>query len=173
MSKGGQLAIAVLSVLVAFVWVFSSAEGTFVYYESIHDMMSAQQELASAKDRDRDLRVHGFVVEGSIERNVDAAEVWFAIQDKQQTAAADAAPDAARLAASEATPAALSSGSLRVVYSGIDVPDLFADGAEVVVEGRLGPDTFTATKIMAKCPSKYENAPEGPPATIADASADG
>ena len=48
-------------------------------------------------------------------------------------------------------------------YNGI-VPDTFKDGAEVVVQGRLGPDVFTVEPngIMAKCPSKYEPAPGTP-----------
>jgi cytochrome c-type biogenesis protein CcmE len=34
---------------------------------------------------------------------------------------------------------------------------------DVVVEGRLGRDgTFRATTLLAKCASRYENAPEGP-----------
>lgn len=47
-----------------------------------------------------------------------------------------------------------------VVYRGI-TPDTFADGVDVVVEGRLGHDgTFRATTLLAKCASRYENAPE-------------
>ena len=47
-----------------------------------------------------------------------------------------------------------------VTYRGI-APDTFTDGVEVVVEGRLGPDgTFRATTLLAKCASRYENAPE-------------
>ncbi len=40
-------------------------------------------------------------------------------------------------------------------------PDTFTDGVDVVVEGRLGRDnTFRATTLLAKCASRYENAPE-------------
>ena len=47
-----------------------------------------------------------------------------------------------------------------VVYRGI-TPDTFTDGVDVVVEGRLGHDgTFRATTLLAKCASRYENAPE-------------
>jgi len=47
-----------------------------------------------------------------------------------------------------------------VVYRGI-TPDTFTDGVDVVVEGRLGRDnTFRATTLLAKCASRYENAPE-------------
>ena len=49
-----------------------------------------------------------------------------------------------------------------VSYRGI-APDTFTDGVEVVVEGRLGPDgTFRATTLLAKCASRYENAPGQP-----------
>ena len=47
-----------------------------------------------------------------------------------------------------------------VVYRGI-APDTFTDGVEVVVEGRLGADgVFQATTLLAKCASRYENAPD-------------
>ena len=47
-----------------------------------------------------------------------------------------------------------------VSYKGI-APDTFTDGVDVVVEGRLHADgTFHATTLLAKCASRYENAPE-------------
>jgi cytochrome c-type biogenesis protein CcmE len=50
------------------------------------------------------------------------------------------------------------SGELPVTYQGAR-PDMFRDGAEVVVEGRLSPDgTFEARTMLLKCPSKYEEA---------------
>ena len=46
-----------------------------------------------------------------------------------------------------------------VVYRGI-APDTFTDSVDVVVGGRMGPDgTFQATELLAKCASRYENAP--------------
>jgi cytochrome c-type biogenesis protein CcmE len=49
-----------------------------------------------------------------------------------------------------------------VVYRGI-APDTFTDGVDVVVEGRMGEDgTFHATTLLAKCASRYENAPGQP-----------
>ena len=46
-----------------------------------------------------------------------------------------------------------------VIYRGI-IPDTFTDSVDVVVEGRLGRDgTFRATTLLAKCASRYENAP--------------
>jgi cytochrome c-type biogenesis protein CcmE len=53
---------------------------------------------------------------------------------------------------------------LKVVYSGSDpLPDTFKDGSQALADGRLGNDgVFQATKIQAKCASKYEAAPGKP-----------
>ena len=86
-------------------------------------------------------RVHGFVVEGSIERDLSAKVVRFRVRSTPESAGGS------------------SEDALPVVYSSLDTPDLFKDGAEVVVEGRLGGSslgTFEATHILAKCPSKFE-----------------
>ena len=41
------------------------------------------------------------------------------------------------------------------------IPDPFTDSVDVVLEGRLGRDgTFRATTLLAKCASRYENAPD-------------
>lgn len=55
---------------------------------------------------------------------------------------------------------------LKVVYSGIDpLPDTFRDGAQALADGKLGGDgVFRATRIQAKCASKYEaKPPQSPP----------
>lgn len=45
---------------------------------------------------------------------------------------------------------------LPVVYSGV-VPDTFDRATEVVVEGKLTTEgTFSASNVLAKCPSKYD-----------------
>ena len=54
---------------------------------------------------------------------------------------------------------------MNVVYTGTDpLPDTFRDGAQALADGRLQPDgTFHASKIQAKCASKYESKPGGKP----------
>ncbi len=48
-------------------------------------------------------------------------------------------------------------GTLDVEYDGI-VPDIFTDGVEAVVEGKLsGDNVFEADLLLAKCPTKYES----------------
>jgi cytochrome c-type biogenesis protein CcmE len=77
-------------------------------------------------------RVNGKVEAGTIVRLPTGQDVTFVMTDGRST--------------------------LPVVYHGI-VPDTFVDGADVVVEGSLGPDgTFQADTLLAKCPSKYEAA---------------
>jgi cytochrome c-type biogenesis protein CcmE len=47
-----------------------------------------------------------------------------------------------------------------VSYRGV-IPDTFTDSVDVVVEGRYHSDgTFVATTLLAKCASRYENAPD-------------
>jgi cytochrome c-type biogenesis protein CcmE len=80
------------------------------------------------------VKVGARVVKGSIVRAPSGREVSFQVTDGAQT--------------------------IPVVYRGI-APDTFTDGVDVVVEGRLGSDgTFHATTLLAKCASRYENAPE-------------
>ena len=48
--------------------------------------------------------------------------------------------------------------TLVVRFDSLETPDLFKDGAEVVVEGELAggaTPVFHATKVLAKCPSKF------------------
>ncbi len=129
MNKGAQIAFATLAAFAGLVWVIASGSadpGTFRYYQSVNEYLV---EPPAARQQ---LRVHGFVVEGSIAKNLSAGHVDFAI--------ADAVPGSV----------------LRVRLLDIEVPDLFRDGAEVVVEGRFEDRTFLAERVMAKCPSKYE-----------------
>ena len=50
---------------------------------------------------------------------------------------------------------------LKVVYNGIDpLPDTFRDGAQALADGKMGTDgVFHASKIQAKCASKYQAKP--------------
>ena len=79
------------------------------------------------------LRVAGDVAEGSIKRA--GRQVTFLLQQEAHT--------------------------LQVRYDGIEpLPDTFKDGAQAVADGKLGADgVFHASKIQAKCASKYEAKP--------------
>lgn len=110
----------------------SSIKSTGVYYLT-------PQELAAKISTDptfyeTGVKVGARVVPGSIRREPGGRQVRFAVSDGART--------------------------YPVVYRGI-APDTFTDGVDVVVEGRLGRDgTFRATTLLAKCASRYENAPD-------------
>jgi cytochrome c-type biogenesis protein CcmE len=90
------------------------------------------------KAQDQRTRVGGDVVPGSIVR--DAKEVRFTIHQGDL--------------------------KLNVVYKGIDpLPDTFKDGSQALADGKLRSDgVFQASKIQAKCASKYEAKPVQKPA---------
>ena len=133
-SKGVQIAVGAVLVASLLGWYASSQiEGaSFVYYQTLDEFRATGDESAS--------RVHGYVALGSIERDVAAKVVRFEVQNDPPHAGGSA------------------KGALRVVYASLETPDLFKDGAEVVVEGELsrGSAEFHATNVLAKCPSKFE-----------------
>ncbi len=141
MSTGVKIAIGAALVALLLGW-FGAAEireGSFVYYQTLDEFTSAQAVGESA-------RVHGYVAMGSIERDVDNKRVAFRVQND---------PPHGGHAADD---------PLRVVYASLETPDLFKDGAEVVVEGALRADgTFHASNVLAKCPSKFEAGGDAPP----------
>ena len=77
----------------------------------------------------RQLRVMGTVKDNSIVFNSDGS-IEFKIED--------------------------SGKEIFVQYKGI-IPDIFKDGVEAVVEGDFDGSVFTAKKLFAKCPTKYED----------------
>jgi cytochrome c-type biogenesis protein CcmE len=140
-SKGAQIAVGATLVAALVGWyAVSNLEGgaAFAYFQHLAEFQSRAAELAG-----RDARVHGYVAPGSIERDVGAKQVRFrVVNDPPHAGGAAAAP-------------------LEVVFASLETPDLFKDGAEVVVEGRLASagGVFHADKVLAKCPSKFESAP--------------
>lgn len=110
----------------------SSIRTTAVYYLT-------PQELAGRVASDPSfvgtgVKVGARVVPGSIQRGPAGREVSFRVSDGART--------------------------YPVVYRGV-IPDTFTDSADVIVEGRLGQDgTFHATTLLAKCASRFENAPD-------------
>lgn len=136
MSKGVQIAIGALAVaLLLGGYAAMNAEefGAFRYYQDLGEFVAEGKPGTAA-------RVHGYVALGSIERDVDALAVRFEV-----------VPEAPHKAGDQAT-------RLAVLYSSLETPDMFKDGAEVVVEGRLvsAGGVFHADNVMAKCPSKFE-----------------
>ncbi|HEX2484190.1 MAG TPA: cytochrome c maturation protein CcmE [Myxococcota bacterium] len=146
MGKGAQILIGATAVALLLGWlaVAGVEEGAFRYYQTLGEFRTAGRV-------DQASRVHGYVSLGSIERDVAAKEIRFRVQGSAPHAGGSAAD------------------TLPVTFASLEAPDLFKDGAEVVVEGRLAADgRFLASNVLAKCPSKFEaaerekaNAPAG------------
>jgi cytochrome c-type biogenesis protein CcmE len=99
------------------------------YYKTIAELGQMGDRAYSTR-----LRVGGDVKPGSIVRT--AAGVQFTMTQDNST-------------------------TLRVLYTGTDpLPDTFRDRAQALADGKMGRDgVFQASKIQAKCASKYEPKP--------------
>jgi cytochrome c-type biogenesis protein CcmE len=110
----------------------SSIKETAVYYLTPGELSA--KTVADPTFYDTGVKMGARVVPGSIKRAAGGRETAFSVTDGAKT--------------------------YNVVYRGI-TPDTFTDGVDVVVEGRLARDgTFHATTLLAKCASRYENAPD-------------
>jgi cytochrome c-type biogenesis protein CcmE len=110
----------------------SSIKDTGVYYMTPTELTAKLQ--ADPSFVNAGVKVGARVVPGSVQRAAGGKEYAFRVTDGSST--------------------------FPVVYRGI-APDTFTDSVDVVVAGRMGTDgTFQATELLAKCASRYENAPE-------------
>lgn len=110
----------------------SSINATGEYYLTPTEL--ASKLAADPGFRNTGVKVGARVVPGSIVRADGGTEYNFRVTDGSHT--------------------------VPVEYHGI-APDTFTDSVDVVVSGRMGADgTFHATELLAKCASRYENAPQ-------------
>jgi len=142
MSKGVQIAggATLIALLMGWYDATNLAPGAaFTYYKTLDEFVSAPAAQAGG-----DARVHGYVANGSIQRDLATKQVRFTVQS--------VAPHAAGAGGARVV--------MPVVFASLETPDLFKDGAEVVVEGRMVRTRdgvhFHADKVFAKCPSKFE-----------------
>jgi cytochrome c-type biogenesis protein CcmE len=127
--KIGLLSVAILGTLT---WLaVGGIDQTKTYYKTIPEL----HKMGDQAHVDR-LRVEGYVQAGSVIHH-DTAVTFTLVEN----------------------PGGASEGQhLQVVYNGVDpLPDTFKDHAQALADGKLGSDgVFHASKIQAKCASKYE-----------------
>ena len=135
--KYGKFAVLIVLIIGTLIWIATaSMTDTQTYYKTI-----AELGQMGTKSMDQHVRVGGDVAKGSIQRN--GQEVDFTMVQKDP-------------AKPEQTPL-----YLKVAYTGRDpLPDTFRDGAQALADGKMGSDgVFHASKIQAKCASKYATKP--------------
>ena len=109
--------------------VLMGLQGTTVYFLTVSEL----QAKGSAAQNQM-FRVSGNLVPGTLARDSSGLGIHFQIADP-------------------------GSPPLPVVYRGSQVPDIIGDNIEIVAEGKLDAQgTFTANNVLAKCPSRLENA---------------
>ncbi|MEZ4332885.1 MAG: cytochrome c maturation protein CcmE [Myxococcota bacterium] len=141
MSKGLQIATGALLIAALLGWYgytqVASEALSLQYFQTLDEFHENAPAMLG-----RAARVHGYVALSSIERDLAGGRVRFSVQN---------APPHAGGPPGE---------TLAVDYGSLETPDLFKDGAEVVVEGELtqraGETVFVARNVMAKCPSKFQ-----------------
>jgi cytochrome c-type biogenesis protein CcmE len=111
-----------------------------------------------AQHEGQPLRLAGRVADGSVKWDPKTLDLEFVVRPipprKDGGAAGDAAPipNAVNDAGGAA---ATANATLPVRYNGI-LPDMFAAGRDVIVEGRVESGVFQAKALLTTCPSKYE-----------------
>lgn len=117
---GGLLVLAAIGVL-----GYMGFQSSATYYYTVSEVLDKGSAVY-----DKDLRVAGKVVDGSISQQAAGSRLQFAITDGQE--------------------------DFPVTYQGA-VPDaFFQPDADVVVEGRMDQGgVFEARSLVAKCPAKY------------------
>ncbi|MEO7521318.1 MAG: cytochrome c maturation protein CcmE [Gemmatimonas sp.] len=110
----------------------SSIEETAQYYLTPTELASKVSE--NPRFVNTGVKVGARVVNGTIKRDLSGHSVSFRMTDGAR--------------------------EYDVVHRGL-IPDTFTDGVDVVVEGRLDSSgKFQSTILLAKCASRYENAPD-------------
>lgn len=123
------IAGGVIALAVAYL-IIMGLQNTSEYFLSVSEL---QQRGASAQNQR--IRVSGDLVPGTLAEDPSGVGMHFQIADPTST-------------------------PLVVEYHGGQVPDIMGDNIEIVAEGKLdGQGTFVASSVLAKCPSRLENAP--------------
>ena len=119
----------VIALAVAYL-VLMGLQGSTVYFLTVGEL-----QAKGPAAQNQLYRVSGMLVPGTLTRETSGLGIQFQIADT-------------------------GSSPLPVVYRGGQVPDIMGDNIEIVAEGKLDAHgTFAANTVLAKCPSRLENAP--------------
>jgi len=128
--------------------IYSAARETSAYYLTMDEFARQRASLAGEP-----IRLAGRVTSGSVHWDPKTLDLDFQVQPIPPKKGATAAStlEASDARATSAAPVE----TLAVHYNGV-LPDMFADGRDVIVEGKLEQGVFHAKSLLTTCPSKYE-----------------
>jgi len=142
MNRSLKFVIGICLLVVAIGYLMAAGlQTSSTYYFTLAEFLPRQDELAG-----QPVRVAGRVTEGSLRKQTSSkgTAMTFAIGDFE-------GPDHVAVA-----------GAIPVAFTGV-VPDMFAEGRDVIIEGTLVDGTLQAQTVMTSCPSKYEPGEEAAP----------
>ncbi len=117
------LGLVAVGLAIAATFTLRAFEDNMMFFVEVSDVMAGNYP------KERNFRIGGLVVAGTVEREEGSLDMSFKVTDTRC--------------------------ALPVTYSGV-VPDLFREGQGVVAHGRMGDGgTFIADKIMAKHDEEY------------------
>lgn len=114
--------LAVAGLAIAATLTLRAFQDNMMFFVSVTDVVAGEYP------RERNFRVGGLVVDGSIEREAGSLDVHFAVTDLRCT--------------------------IDVMYTGV-LPDLFREGQGVVAHGRMSNSIFVADEVLAKHDENY------------------
>lgn len=115
--------LAALGLIIAAALTVTAFKDNMMFFVDVSDV------VAGKYPQERNFRVGGLVVEGSVERDEGSLDIRFLVTDMRC--------------------------QVPVVYTGV-VPDLFSEGKGVVAHGRMGDGgVFKADEILAKHDENY------------------
>ena len=125
-----KIPLAVSAILMAMGYLmYTGISDTGVYYRTVSEVL----DQASIFDG-QSLRISGEVVDGTVQYDQENLLLSFAVRDTENDRV-----------------------TMRASYQGV-MPDAFKEDVEVILEGSYSQydNLFSATILLAKCPSKYE-----------------
>ena len=98
------------------------------FQDNMMFFVTVTEVVAGEYPKERNFRVGGLVVDGSVQRDEGSLDVRFAVTDMRC--------------------------SIDVTYTGV-LPDLFREGQGVVAHGRMHDEVFVADEVLAKHDENY------------------
>ena len=127
--------------------MYAGVEQSSAYYFTIDEFLPRRADMVN-----QGIRLAGRVAPGSLSKKTSAkgTEMKFRVGEFREAGLDEAGLDEVPNA----------SETVAVEYTGV-VPDMFAEGRDVIIEGEYSGGVLHAKSVMTSCPSKYEPEVEG------------